>query len=85
MSANGLRVITDQELVLGKIMRTCVLLRASGQQFLLITEVKWARPYGDAGEFLIGLSLYESEGSDIQRWKEFIASACESEQGGNEY
>jgi hypothetical protein len=76
MSANGLRVIADQPLETGTILRSCVRLRATGAQFVLVCEVKWARPYGDAGEFLLGLSLYESEGSDILPWKEFIAQSC---------
>jgi hypothetical protein len=83
ISANGMRVITDRELPSGSILRTCVhqgLDQASNQQFILITEIKWARPYGDHGEFLIGLSLFESEGSDIQGWKEFIAQACAADQ-----
>ena len=76
MSANGLRVIVDQPLDAGTILRSCVLLRATGVQFVLVCEVKWARPYGEAGEFLLGLSLFESEGSDIVRWKDFIAQSC---------
>ncbi|MBB3167643.1 PilZ domain-containing protein [Simiduia aestuariiviva] len=82
LSANGLRVIADRELLAGNILRTCVQTQsATGEQlrFTLITEVKWVRPYGAEQEFLLGLSLYESEGSDIASWKAFVARCCDSE------
>lgn len=82
VSANGLRVITDREIAGGSILRACVQQQAkksSPVQFVLITEVMWAEPYGNSGEYLVGLSLFESEGSDILAWKEFIADCCGSE------
>lgn len=75
ISANGLRVITDCPLPADSIVRTCVQLK-SGEHFVLVCEVKWAQPYGDQGEFLVGLSLFESEDTDIQGWKEMIAARC---------
>lgn len=75
ISANGLRVITDIPLPEGSIVHSGVQLK-SGEHFVLVCEVKWAQPYGDQGEFLVGLSLFESEGTDIQRWKEMIAARC---------
>jgi Tfp pilus assembly protein PilZ len=73
LSANGLRVTIDRDLALGSILRACVQFRDSPQRFLLVTEVKWCRPHEQAGEFIAGLSLFESEGTDIQTWKEMIA------------
>ena len=73
ISANGFRVIADRDLPVGSILRTCLQGSVEMQKYILITEVKWVRPYGRQGEFLIGLSLFESEDSDIMAWKEFIA------------
>ena len=76
ISANGLRVITDHNLATGSILSSCVQSQDSTQQFILITEVKWVTPWQNTGEFLVGLALFESEDSDIQAWKEFIAAQC---------
>ena len=73
ISANGLRIITDRELIPGSILRSCVQTQEIDKRFMLITEVKWLQPWQNPGEFLVGLSLFESENSDIQEWKEFIA------------
>ncbi len=73
ISANGLRIITDRELVPGSILRSCVQTQEIDKRFMLITEVKWLQPWHNPGEFLVGLALFESENSNIQEWKEFIA------------
>lgn len=76
ISANGLRVITERELPIGSILRSGVQSSRSSQRFMLITEVKWQQPWTAPGEYLVGLALFESEDSDIQSWKEFIAQLC---------
>ena len=76
MSANGLRVISDQEMPAGSIVRTCVQLKSTHEQFMLVSEVKWSQLHEHPGEFLLGLSLFESEDTDIQAWKEMIARRC---------
>ena len=73
ISANGLRVITDRTLPIGSILRTCVQTPSATEGFILITEVMWQSEWKKAGEYLVGLALFESEGSHIQEWKEFIA------------
>lgn len=77
ISANGLRVITDRALPVDSILRSCV--QSDTQRFMLITEVKWLQPWLNEGEYLVGLALFESEDSDIQAWKEFIAQQCANE------
>ncbi|RYY76933.1 MAG: PilZ domain-containing protein [Gammaproteobacteria bacterium] len=79
ISANGLRIITDRELVPGSILRSCVQTENIDKRFMLITEVKWLQPWQHPGEFLVGLALFESENSNIQEWKEFIAEQCQLE------
>jgi len=74
ISANGLRVIADRELVVGSILQSCIQCNDSAQRFILSTEVKWSHIYQKQGEYLIGLSLFESEDTDIQAWKQFISA-----------
>jgi len=80
ISANGLRVITDRELTPGSILRGCLQTQDIAKRFVLITEVKWSQPWQNPGEFLVGLALFESQDSDIQEWKEFIAQECGREE-----
>jgi hypothetical protein len=80
ISANGLRVITDRELPEGTILQSCVQLKEKNRRFMLSTEVKWSQPYKNNGEFLIGLALFESENTDIQEWKEFVAATLTEEE-----
>jgi hypothetical protein len=79
ISANGLRIITDRELIPGSILRSCVQTQDIAKRFMLITEVKWLQPWHETGEYLVGLALFESESSNIQEWKEFIAKECQAE------
>lgn len=75
ISANGMRAISHQAIATDIILRCCIRDETSDRQFLLVTEVKWCRPHTD-GDYLIGLSLFESEGTDIVEWKEYIAHHC---------
>ena len=73
ISANGLRVIADRSVGGNSILRCCIRHPPTDTQFLLVGEVKWCMPHNEEGDYLIGLSLFESEGTDIVQWKEFIA------------
>jgi hypothetical protein len=77
ISANGLRVIADRAVDGNCILRCCIRHPPSDTQFLLVGEVKWCLPYNEGSDSLIGLSLFESEGTDIVQWKEFIAQSFE--------
>lgn len=76
ISANGLQINIDRKLPVGSIHQTCVQLDEPDCRLQLITEVKWCKPAEEEGDYLIGLSLFESEGTDIKRWKEVIADRC---------
>ena len=73
VSANGLRVIADRELPVGSILQSSIQDKNFEQRFTLSTEVKWSQPHTHPGEYLIGLTLFESDDTDIQAWKEFIS------------
>lgn len=76
ISANGLRVIANQAVATDIILRCCIRDTGQNRQFLLVTEVKWCRPQAATGDYLLGLSLFDSDGTDIVAWKEYIAQAC---------
>ncbi len=76
ISANGLRVIATQAVATDIILRCCIRDADGNRQFLLVTEVKWCRPQAATGDYLLGLSLFDSEGTDIVAWKEYIAQIC---------
>lgn len=73
ISANGLQVIVDEELATGNIYQVCVQVANPERRVHLIAEVKWCLCIEDDSGFLIGLSLFESDDTDIQQWKEMIA------------
>ena len=72
LSANGLQVIVDEEISMGTILRICIDLRDE-EPIFLVAEVKWQRPDEDSGGFRVGFLLFESDDTDIQRWKELVA------------
>lgn len=76
ISANGLRVIANEAIAADIILRCCIRDANNERQFLLVTEVKWCRPHDSEGDYLIGLSLFDSDGTDIVNWKEYIAQSC---------
>ena len=76
VSANGLRVISDAALPLGSILRCSVQNHDASARFMLVADVKWVQPWQNTQEFLVGLALFESEGSDIVPWKQYIAQQC---------
>ena len=85
ISANGLRAIAPSAIPTDNILRCCIRDAVSDQQFLLVTEVKWCRPHETTGDYLIGLSLFDSEGTDILQWKEFIARCCDIHESSTHY
>jgi hypothetical protein len=42
-----------------------------------VAEVKWKRPDPETEGFRIGFLLFESDDTDIQRWKELVAHMLE--------
>ena len=75
ISANGLRVIATQAVATDIILRCCIR-DDINRQFLLVAEVKWCHPQAATGDYLLGLSLFDSEGTDIVSWKKYIAHIC---------
>ncbi len=76
ISANGLQVIANVALPIGSIHQTCVQLQHPPCRLQLVTEVRWCQEHGDNGDLLLGLSIFESQDTDVQRWKELVAQRC---------
>ncbi len=72
LSANGLQVILDEDISIGSIFRLCIDLKSQDPIFL-VGEVMWKRPDAETEGFRLGFSLFESDDTDIQRWKELVA------------
>ena len=73
LSANGLQVIMDEEISINSILRICIDLKDADPIFL-VGEVKWKRPDAEAGAYRIGFLLFESDDTDINRWKDLVSS-----------
>ena len=72
LSANGLQVIVDEDVSVGSIFRLCIDFKEADPIFL-VAEVKWKRPDEETGAYRMGFLLFESDDTDIQRWKELVA------------
>jgi hypothetical protein len=71
LSENGLQVLVDDEIPVDSIFRLCVDLK-DAEPIFLVAEVKWQRPDPDSDEYRMGFLLFESDDTDIDRWKHLI-------------
>lgn len=67
LSANGLQVLVPESLSSGAIHTLIIELNNEAKVYRLTAEVKWVKPY--KSDFLTGLMLYDSEGTEIIDWK----------------
>jgi len=72
LSANGIQVVVDDEISAGSILRLCLDLK-NQEPIFLVGEIMWKRPDPDSAGYRLGFLLFESDGTDIQRWKELMA------------
>lgn len=67
LSANGLQVLVPEPLMSGAIHTLVIDIHNDPKIYRLIAEVKWVKPY--KSDFLTGLMLYDSDGTQIIDWK----------------
>ena len=67
LSASGIQVLVPEPLKQGAIHTLIIEIEKDSKNYRLIAEVKWVKPY--KSDFLTGLMLYDSEGSEIIDWK----------------
>ena len=77
LSASGLQVVVDEEIAAGSIFRLCIDLKDADPIFL-VAEVKWQRPDPESEAYRIGFLLFESDETDIERWKVLVKDMMES-------
>jgi len=73
LSANGLQVLVYEALVVGAIHTLLIEFDTHEKPFKLIAEVCWVKPHAQG--YLTGLSLYDSEGTEIIDWKFMMAKS----------
>ena len=73
LSANGIQVLVPEPLKQGAIHTLIIEIDKDAKNYRLTAEVKWVKPY--KSDFLTGLMLYDSEGTEIIDWK-FMMSKC---------
>lgn len=74
LSANGIRALIDEKLPLHAIYPLCVEIHATGERLVLAVQVKWLTDAEDGNGYYIGLAIFESDDTDIERWKTHIAN-----------
>ena len=67
LSANGIQVLVPEPLKQGAIHTLIIDIEKDAKNYRLTAEVKWVKPY--KSDFLTGLMLYDSEGTEIIDWK----------------
>lgn len=71
VSANGMQVKVPKAFVKGAIHPLIVELYRNDDVFRLTAEVKWVEECG--GDYLMGLALFDSDGTEIIDWKLMLA------------
>jgi hypothetical protein len=70
-STNGLQVVVDDDMPTSSIFRLCIDLLDQDPIFL-VAEVKWKRPNIATEGYRLGFLLFESDGTDIDRWHALV-------------
>jgi hypothetical protein len=80
VSANGVQLVIDRPLQSGNIYRACLQPATGNQRLYLSTLVIWSQALPDDEGWAIGLQVLESQGTDVQRWKEWVAQRCATDE-----
>ena len=78
VSANGLKAIVDEQLPIDAIYQICVELNETGERIFLVGQIKWQTEIQEDGGYAIGILIFESDDTDIEQWKRYIAAQLES-------
>lgn len=77
VSANGLQIVMDKPVAPGSILQVCVEFLGEPPHYHLSGEVKWVASVGREKDYLVGFQLIESEHTDIEAWKNRIATVMD--------
>ncbi len=73
ISTNGLQVIVNQPLSIGRLLSVAIQLDSEPAPLTLVTEVKWCRPAERPDLWAVGLAILESDDTGIALWKQRLA------------
>ncbi len=73
ISANGLQVLVNQPLEMNRILQVAVSLEDLESPINLITEVMWIIADETNNQWMVGLSLLDSDDTKLAEWKTAIA------------
>ncbi len=76
LSANGLRLLSGEQLSAGALLPASVSLGNQAEFFRLTVEVIWCRP--DGPDYLVGLRIIDSDQTAYVEWTEAVATAMEA-------
>ena len=75
ISHSGIRVGVNLEFPMGAILQVGVELAGEDHTLYLVGEVRWCIPSADDDEFwLVGFRLLDANDSDIDAWREHLAT-----------
>lgn len=80
VSANGVQLVIDRPLQPGNIYRVCLQQASDNQRLYLSTLVIWSHLLPNDEGWAVGLQILESQGTDVQRWKEWVAQRCTTDE-----
>jgi hypothetical protein len=68
VSANGLRIRLDQEILVGSVLDLWVDDSRKPGKFFLTSEVRWTAPSGP-DSFFCGVQLHDGSATDVEAWR----------------
>ena len=74
ISATGIKVQVDEALHLAAIYQMGVEIADLGLHLYLAIQIKWQIAAPDGQGFWVGLEVLESDDTDLQAWKMYVAS-----------
>lgn len=79
LSANGLQAEIDEALPVKAIYQLCIEIAEPPERIFLVAQVKWVKPLVEKDVFHVGLMIFESDDTDIERWKRFVAEQLQTD------
>ena len=73
VSSHGVKAHIDDKLPLDAIYQLCVQLPENERRIYLAAQVKWMREDLVSPGYYVGLEVLDSDGTDLDQWKDYIA------------
>ena len=80
-SSSGLQSVVDEDIPVDTILRICLDVK-DREPIYVVGQIRWTRPDPDSGGYKVGFSLFESAGTDIERWHEAVGALAKDLEPG---